>query len=189
MPIIGVIDSAKSGNLYAASYESISTVTVGAGGASSITFSSIPSTYTHLQLRLSAREVTGGFDQMYMRVNGDTGANYSKHNVGGSGASGLVYGGSASTSSVSIGVIGGSNQVANTFSVSVTDFLDYANTSKYKTIRALSGIDSNGTGYNWFASGLWQNTNAITSINIFPTGATDFAQYSHFALYGIKGVA
>lgn len=189
MPILGVVASSISGNLYSSSYDSIATVIVGAGGTPSVTFSSIPSTYTHLQLRVSAREVTGGFDQMYMRVNGDTGANYSKHNMGGSGSSGLVYGGSGSTSSVSIGVIGGSNQVANTFAVSVTDFLDYTNTSKYKTIRALSGIDSNGTGYNWFASGLWQNTNAITSINIFPTGATDFAQYTHFALYGIKGVA
>ena len=187
MPIIGVIDSAKSGNLYAASYESISTVTVGAGGASSITFSSIPSTYTHLQLRLSAREVTGGFDQMYMRVNGDTGANYSKHNVGGSGASGLVYGGSASTSSVSIGVIGGSNQVANTFSVSVTDFLDYANTSKYKTIRELGGCDNNGDGDIFFNSGLWQSTSAVNTLTFTVGGGTAFSQYTQFALYGIKG--
>ena len=185
-PILGIWASATTPN-FQTSFESISTVNVGSGGASSITFSSIPSTYTHLQLRFFGREVSGGFDQIYMRVNGDTAANYSKHNVGSSGNSGLVYGGTGGATSVSIGVIGGSNQVANSFSGSITDFLDYANTSKYKTTRSLSGVDSNGTGYNWFSSGLWQNTNAITSINLFPTGATDFAQYTQAALYGIKG--
>ena len=184
-PILGIWASAAS-SAAITSFESISTVTVGSGGASSITFSSIPSTYTHLQLRVFSREVSGGFDQIYMRVNGDTGSNYSKHNMGGDGT-GLTYGGSGTTSSVSIAAIPGSNQSANVFGASITDFLDYANTSKYKTTRAIAGVDSNGTGYNWFASGLWQNTNAITSINIYPAGIVDFSQYTHAALYGIKG--
>jgi hypothetical protein len=180
--------SALAGNetFYPNNFESIATTTVGSGGASSITFSSIPSTYTHLQLRVFSRAVSGGFDQIYMRINGDTGSNYSKHNMGGSGASGLVYGGSGGTTSVSIAAIPGSNQSANVFGASVTDFLDYTNTNKYKTTRAIAGTDNNGTGYNWFASGLWQNTNAITSINIFPAGSVDWAQYTHAALYGIK---
>jgi hypothetical protein len=70
--------------------------------------------------------------------------------------------------------------------VSVTDILDYANTNKYTTTRAIWGWDNNSTEGNIrFVSGLWMNTAAITSLKIVPESGA-FKQYSHFALYGIK---
>jgi predicted patatin/cPLA2 family phospholipase len=75
---------------------------------------------------------------------------------------------------------------ANIFGAGVIDILDYANTNKYKTVRALSGHDNNGSGYVNFESGLWMSTSAITSIKLFTAGNV-YAQYTQFALYGIKG--
>jgi hypothetical protein len=77
---------------------------------------------------------------------------------------------------------------ANVFGTFIIDILDYANTSKYKTQRGLGGADLNGSGYISFNSGNWRNTNAITSISLTPLYGSQFAQYSSFALYGIKGV-
>lgn len=161
------------------SYESIATVTVGAGGSSSITFSSIPSTYKHLQIRAMA---LGGNVYAYGNYNGDTGANYTFHNLAGDGASATAGAGTSQTRNfLSIGVSSSYPQVF------VTDILDYANTNKYKTVRSLSGTDTNGgTGYAVLWSGAWLNTSAINSIVITPSGGT-WNQYSSFALYGIKG--
>jgi hypothetical protein len=72
------------------------------------------------------------------------------------------------------------------FQGAVIDFLDYANTNKFKTTRALAGYDANGSGTISLTSNLWKYTNAIDSITLTPdTG--NFVQYSSFALYGIKG--
>ena len=76
----------------------------------------------------------------------------------------------------------------NGFAGFVSDVLDYANTNKYKTTRSLNGNDQNGSGYLWFASVLWMNTNAISTVTITTAGGSNtFNQYSQFALYGIKG--
>ena len=165
------------------SYESIATVTVGALGAANVTFSSIPSTYKHLQIRGIVRELTGGFDQAFMQFNSDTGTNYATHNLNGNGSS-AGAGATTTTSSMSVAAIPGVNQSANVFGGTVIDILDYANTNKYKTVRSLSGTDNNGSGYVWFASGLWQNTNAVSTITI--STSSNFVQYTQFALYGVK---
>jgi hypothetical protein len=168
------------------SYESIATVTVGAGGSSEVLFSSIPSTYTHLQVRCIARCTASTSDiDGYMQFNSDTGANYSWHFVYGDGSS---TGTSNGTSSNYISVIRttGASSSASRFGVGVIDILDYANTNKYKTSRSLSGQDQNGSGLLFLDSGNWRNTTAINAIRFYyPTG--NFAEYSHFALYGIKG--
>lgn len=166
-------------------YESIATVTVGSGGSSSIDFTSIPSTYTHLQVRGITRTTTGGLDINQIRFNSDTGSNYATHRIEANGSS-VSATATASTVCINGGLQSGSSTLSNTFGAMVFDILDYANTNKYKTLRHLDGIDANGTGLMGFGSGLWMNTNAITSITIFTFG-TDFAQYSQFALYGIKG--
>ena len=169
------------------SYESISTVTVGAGGSSSITFSSIPSTYKHLQIRALVRAthaVTNG--AWFAQYNSDTGSNYySYHLLYGNGSSaGAVAGGTGT--SMLWGDYVGANGAASTFGVAVVDVLDYQNTNKYKTSRGLYGFDLNGSGTIALASNLWMNTNAISSITLTPS-SNNFAQYSQFALYGIKG--
>ena len=169
------------------SYESIMSTTVGAGGTSTITFSSIPSTYKHLQIRIISRESLGSnFGGMYMQFNSDTGSNYAWHRVWGDGAS-TFAGASASTTAQLGAIIATTNGTASVFSASIIDVLDYTNTNKNKTMRSLTGLDYNGSGYVGLHSGLWMNTSAITSITINPDTSQNWQQYSSFALYGIKG--
>jgi len=182
-PILGIIASQISGHLWAPSgaYDSIATTTVGAGGTSSITFSSIPSTYTHLQIRGIGKN-TAGVDYV-LRYNGDSGSNYRGHVLYGDGAtpfSANTFGGTYTGNDIAFN--GGT-----TYFVSfVTDILDYTNTNKNKTLRGLYGVDENGSGQIALVSGLWMNTAAVTSITITAVSGT-FSQYSSFALYGIRG--
>lgn len=166
------------------SFESIATVTVGSGGSSSITFSSIVGTYAHLQVRMLVRQ-TSTSNGYTARFNSDTGSNYTRHLLIGTGSS-VAAAGDANQTKISLNDSAISTSTANVFGVSVCDILDYSNTNKYSTVRTLGGFDNNGGGTVMFNSGVWMNTAAITSITITPD-AGNFAQYSHFALYGIKG--
>lgn len=166
----------------ASSYESIATTVVGSTSQSSITFTSIPGTYTHLQLRYFSQNAAA--DTTVFRVNSDSGNNYALHVLNGDGAN-ISSGATATYSYGSFGITAGGT--ANVFATGIVDFLDYANTNKYKTIRSLSGRDYNGSGNIQFRSSLWQSTSAITSITVTTDSNHNFNQYSHFALYGIKG--
>ena len=148
-----------------------------------IIFSSIPQTFTHLQLRIFSRSssssagasVSAGF-------NSDGGSNYAYHYVGGNGAS--TFSGAATTqTSLYFGWSAGTTDTANVFSNCIVDILDYTNTNKYKTAKTLTGIDSNGSGLVGLWSGLWMSTSAITSITINPN---NFASGSTVQLYGIQ---
>lgn len=176
--------------LFDSDYELIERVNVGAGGSSSISFSSIPSTYRHLQVRALHRATTGAGDgTVYMRFNGDSSSNYSSHRLYGYGSS--AGGDSAvNATAVSAGQSMGATPSLQGFSAMITDVVDYANVSKYKTVRSLAGTDLNGdaSGAVFFNSGNWRSTSAINSITI-TTNQTSFAQYSTFALYGIKGAS
>lgn len=174
-----ILASVHSGAVtVAGAYESIATITVGAGGSSSETFSSIPSTYKHLQLRWFSRSSGGAYNPIF-RFNGDSGNNYSWHYIDGNGASATSGGGGTQNSILVAGIAG----TASTFAVGVMDILDYTNTNKFKTVRILQGADYNGSGAVDVWSGAWQSSSAITSIycGFFS------AQYSQYALYGIKG--
>jgi len=191
MPILGVIDSGKSGHqgipiISSSDYYSIATTTVGSGGASSITFSSIPSTYTHLQIRAISRStISGSGDGTYVQLNGDTGGNYAYHILIGTGSS-VVSVNATSYTYMYNGDTPGSTSTAGMFGVFVVDLLDYTNTNKYKTIRTLNGNDQNGSGSVRFVSGLWQNTAVVSSITVNSFNGAGFAQYTQFALYGVK---
>ena len=186
MPILGTVASQFSSKPFG-SFESIATATVGAGGSASIIFSSIPATYTHLQIRGSSKTNRSGAGQenIYYSFNSDTGSNYTQHGLYGDGTSAASYGTANLPGDGSI-IAFTANNDANIFGAQIIDILDYANTNKYKTVRSLSGFDINGGGYVLFSSTLWRNTNAITSIKLIGTG-TPWQQYSKFALYGIKG--
>lgn len=154
------------------------TTTVGAGGASSITFSNIPQNYEHLQIRSMIKQAANA--NYLMTFNSDGGANYSTHRLMGDGAS------ASSAAFTPIGAMYvGYVPSASYPAANITDILDYSNTNKYKTIRVLEGSDNNGSGYLTFWSGSWRNTNAIDTITLTPLSTT-FTQYSSFALYGIK---
>jgi hypothetical protein len=184
--ILGILDSGGAAAGGGTAYESIATVTVGSGGASEVNFSSIPATYTHLQIRGIFRGASGGLDLNQFRINTDTGSNYATHLMQGLGTSVDVSERTANTSCINGDLQPGSSSTANTFGASVIDILDYANTNKYKVVRHLGGVDMNGTGRVDFGSGVWLSTSAITAFRIFTFGV-NFAEYSQFALYGIKG--
>lgn len=188
---VGIYASQISGRLWApnGAYDALATVTVPSGGtAASITFAGIPAGYKHLQIRAIARASTGAANNAYITLNGDTAANYSHHQIYGDGAS-TGAGGVANQSASGVPMFNFTNSTyaANLFGVGVMDILDYANTSKYKTVKLLTGNDVNGSGgYIIMRSAGWRNTAAITSITFTPDGGSSFDQYSSFALYGVK---
>lgn len=169
-------------------YDSIATTTVGSGGAASITFSSIPATYTHLQIRAFARTNRSAVaDYALVRFNSDTtSANYRSHYLDGDGTTAASYD-FGNASGVLFQRFGAANASASIFGAGILDLLDYQNANKYKTIRNLGGTDTNGGGTIDLGSGVWLSTSAVTSITIAPGGGTLFNEYSSFALYGIKG--
>ena len=164
------------------SYESIATVTVGSGGQSTITFSSIPSTYKHLQIRAIAKSA-GAFTQGRVKVNSDTSSVYTLHQLTGNGSTATSNGYANEAGPVTIPIR--MPDTANIFGVIVMDILDYQNTSKFKTIRTLGGADLNGSGSMILSSNLFRSTSAISQLD-FDGNGENFAQYSQFALYGIK---
>ena len=186
MPILGTIASQVPANLsLPASYESIATATP---NGSDVTFTSIPQGYKNLQIRGIARTTRNdaSVDTVYFRFNGDTGNNYNVHAMSGNGS------GSPSTKfygapTVLWGPWSTPTALAasNMFSTLVMDIVDYSSSAKLKTTTMYGGSDVNGSGTTDLFSGLWRNTNAITSIRVFAEG--NFVNGSHFALYGIKG--
>ncbi len=166
------------------SYESIATSLVGSGGTAYVEFTSIPSTYKHLQIRYMVKNSSDAY-QTAMRFNSDTASNYSWHILSGNGSS------ASASDYPSVSYIGMPRNAApspsNTFYVGVADILDYGSVNKNKTVRALGGGDNNGSGHVDFTSGAWYNSStAVSTIRIYAT-AGNLAQYSSFALYGIKG--
>jgi hypothetical protein len=194
MPILGIVASGRQPALNASSYASIATVTVGSGGTATVSFTSIPATYTHLQIRLIGRtnRSAANSDQINVRFNSDSGANYStNHYLEGNGSS--AGAGTAGTSGNQMVVYrltaDGAPSLANAFGAYIIDILDYSNTNKYKTLRSLGGQNQNTTsnGALFYVSAAWMSTSAVTSITITPNVGPLFNQYSQFALYGIKG--
>ena len=172
-------------------YESIQTVTVGSGGSSSINFTSIPSTYKHLQIRGLARAINGGGSNTWgldAIFNSDSGSAYtSSHGLYGTGATAAATASATSQTKGTITNYPMSSATTNAFGIFVADILDYTNTNKYKTLRGLGGYDGNDTnGIVILRSFAWMNTSAITSITLTGGSGADFAQYSTFALYGVK---
>ena len=173
------------------SYESIATVTVGTA-TSTITFSSIPSTYASLQLRGLALDTNTSAAytslDVGIRFNSDTGANYARHFLLGTGAA-VDVGGTASTTTGSLIAASLRNvAAANMWAVSITDIHDYASTTKNKTVRCIAGANVNTADsvYVALSSSLWNSTAAINTITL-TRGQTNFAVGTTFALYGIRG--
>jgi len=157
----------------------IASVTVGAGGASSISFSSIPSTYTDLVVKLSARS-SGAVSDMLISFNGST-SNFTWRLVGGNGSSPF-----SSTGAASYGMLSNSSTTtSNTFASSDLYIPNY-NSSNNKSASIDAVNENNGTAASQYLDSiLWSQTSAITSIG-FSMSGSDFVQYSTAVLYGIK---
>lgn len=166
------------------SYESIATVTA-TGSQSTLTFSSIPGTYKHLQIRGIAND--GSDNGIVLRFNSDTGANYTQHRLSGNGTSASAAGSTGNSSAANIGWASGAT---NVYGASIIDIIDYASTSKYKTVRTFMGVDANASGGNtgavYLSSNLWLSTAAVTSVSIIDP-VLNFTAGTTFALYGVKG--
>ena len=192
MPIIGTIASSKltSNVLVAAAYESIQTFT-GNGSQSSFSFSSIPQTYTHLQVRIYVNNTNSGGDWrgVLFKANNDSGSNYYWHYGYRSGASSQ---GTSASQTTSYGNIMGC--ITNSFNgagTAIFDIYDYTNTNKFKTLTMLSGLSRNGQtggfayGEVYTGSQVWRSTNAINSLD-FTIATDNFGTGTVIALYGIK---
>ena len=167
-------------------FESIATVTVGSGGASSIEFTSIPGTYQHLQIRMIARTtISGAEDTIIFQVNSDTGSNYAWHSLVGTGSATAAGAGSSQTH-VRAFRSAGDTETASVFGAGVIDILDYADTSKNTTFRTSGGMDGNGNGQATLMSGVFLSTAAITSVKLYANTGPNLTQYTTAALYGIK---
>jgi hypothetical protein len=170
-------------------FESIATVTVGSGGAQTISFTSIPSTYQHLQIRgllRTERTNSSSGDVAQLTFNSDTGNNYALHALSGDGSAASANADS-SRANILLYRTSTDNNSASIFGAFVVDILDYASTTKTKTLRNFGGYDANGSGLIYVSSGLWNSTSAITSITIGPGGqSNDLDEYSTLALFGVK---
>jgi hypothetical protein len=169
-------------------YELIETQILGSAVAS-VTFSNLAtyaSIYEHLQIRAVAKTNFAGSwaDTMNIRLNSDTAANYSAHNLNGDGTS---VSSSSSTSATSMGLtlIAG-NATSTIFGPIVVDIVDAYSTTKNKTIRSLQGTYSAGFQVR-LVSGSWRNTASITTIGMTSANSSNFLTGSRFSLYGIKG--
>jgi len=182
MPILGIMASQISGHLWSpeGAYDALATVTLSAATAS-ITFSGIPSGYKHLQVRFIAAGT--GTPALYMRINSDSGANYTRHRLQGNGSSASADG---TTALNQVSIFGSPGLLTSpTFNAGVIDLLDYQNTNKNKTVRLLAGVDNNGSGNIELTSSLWSNTSAISTL-YFEASSGNLSQYSQFALFGVK---
>jgi hypothetical protein len=169
-------------------FVSIATVT-SSGSSATLSFTSIPSTYSSLQIRFMYRySAAVDTTNTLFTVNSDSGSNYAFHEINGNGTT-VAASGTATTTAMRYGRAPGTTTAANIFGVGIMDIHDYASTTKYKTFRTLYGCDAN-TGTTAYPvrlfSGLWQNTNAISTIT-FPAPSGTWASGTVFSLYGIKG--
>ena len=157
-------------------YDSIATTTLGSAAAN-ITFSSIPATYTDLRVVLTNPAGVATY-YLQMRLNSDTGTNYSRTQLYGEGT-GAISGRGTNNNFALLGYLTTTQPTFQTI-----DIFSYAGSTN-KTWLVTSNQDANGSGEVWRIVGLWRNTAAITSIQISrQTGNLDTGTTA--TLYGIK---
>ena len=186
MPIpLGVLAVAGAGAAGGgATFELIQT-TVLTSGFNTISFTNLPQTYKHLQIRVVTKINTSGNQSFNLQLNADTGSNYRTHYLIGTGST--VFSSDAGQStSMSIATAPG-NDASNQFGAAILDILDYNNTNKNKVVRCHSGqFGDSAFRQNRLASGLWLNTAAVTGVTIL-TGSPDMLTGTRVSVYGIGG--
>lgn len=162
-----------------ATYDSIATTTLGSA-SSSITFSSIPNTYTDLRIIWNISGVSGSTD-IPMRFNGNSTNSYSYTYLRGTGSS-IVTGGLINEGQI---FMTGGNTLQSGFAVSlIIDIFSYADSTNSKTVLAQYLNDRNGSGSVALNVGQWGNTAAINSVTLFASSQTLNAG-TNATLYGI----
>jgi hypothetical protein len=181
---------AGSGGEEGSTFELIESVILGSS-QSSVTFSSLgtyASAYKHLQIRLTTRTSGGTTNEdTFLRVNGDTGSNYTWHQIYGDNGGSIEALAYPNSTSMNPMVTAAASNTSTIFSQGIIDLLDAYSTTKNKTMRSIAGHNgSTGASYMLFRSGVWRNTSSITSLTLAPS-AGNFVTGSRFSLYGIKG--
>jgi hypothetical protein len=184
------------GETFPGYFESIATVVVGSSGASEIIFDNIPQNYTHLQIRFTARSTRdyngNSGDVIAVQINSGNINTTNAHWLYGNGSSAL-----AATNNPYIALItdvsgGAAYTHPSNFGSGIIDIIDYSNSNKNKTVKALSGFDTNGGPTNGdlgailLASSFYNTTASISRLRI--TCLVNFMQHSNFALYGIRSI-
>ena len=161
----------------------IQSVTVPSGGASSIDFTSIPSTYTDLCLKVSARTSrTSASDDLFFKFNTST-TSFSANYLQGTGSATPISGFYAQFA----GEANSSTSTTNTFSNSEIYIPNYAGSSnKSYSVDSVTEINSGTNNQLFLVAGLWSNTAAINQITVYSATGATFAQYSTAYLYGIR---
>jgi hypothetical protein len=160
-------------------FELIASSTVGAGGASSIDFTSIPSTYTDLCLKVSVRWSNAGPDGFNVSYNGST-SSFTARYLEGSGSAAA-----SGTATRFVGGLEGTGYTANTFGNVDIYIPNYAGSTN-KSYSSDTVTENNATqAYSHLIAGLWSNTAAINQITLAPSSGT-FVQHSTAYLYGVK---
>jgi hypothetical protein len=156
-------------------YTPIATTTL-TSNAASIAFTSIPGTYTDLVLQIQVAETTNGF--YYIRYNNDSSAIYSRTFLSGNGTAA-----SSGRSTAQTGISSGGNPAFPSASITTLNFMNYANTTTFKTaLSRYNRADSSTDALVW----LWRSTAAVTSIYIVsPYGGSDLETGTNATLYGI----
>jgi hypothetical protein len=174
-----------SSDLATSAFDTLGAVLLGSS-STGLTFSNIPQTYTHLQIRASVRTSRNDAttDVLTIQFNGVTTNSYSTHGLVGNRSSVTSYGYNPYPHPMYLDGMPSTTSTANIFGVGIIDILNYSNTSINTTVRAIGGTDFNGSGQVRFTSGVWNNTNAVTSIYFGSVGS--YLANSTFALYGIK---
>jgi hypothetical protein len=190
MPIpLGIFAVAGAISGPAGAYEQIATQLVSSSVAT-VSLSSIPSTYSHLQVRFTCKSSSGSAPlNMWVNFNGDNGANYAFHALAGFAPTTMSGQGYATTANIELINASISSQ-DNRFGAGIIDILDYRNTTKNKTIRSIHGVHADANnGIISIGSGHWRNTSAITSITFAANGGgtRTIESGSRFSVYGIKG--
>lgn len=179
-------DSVWDGVSAVGSMEVISAITL-SSAQPSVEFNNIPSTYSHLHMRVFIRSSrASSLDNLMIRFNNDTASNYYCHRLEGNGAS-IDIDGFGAASSVTAFLMPTAAETSNVFTGGYMDILDYTSTNKNKTYRNFYGFDANGSGYITLRSGFWFKTpEAITSIQLFSQNSANIVANSSFSLYGVK---
>jgi hypothetical protein len=182
----------KTGILASGAYEPIATATVTTSGVRTLNFSSIPSGYSSLQVRGIVR-VTAPSEtsmrSMLIKLNNSTTTTGAYHWLTGNGTSATASANSGGTSIYADVLIPTGADANPTYGAFTMDLIDYASTTKNKTMRMFFG--GNHSGYSadnviWLQSALWISTSAVNRLT-FDSPSFDFVVGSTFSLYGIKG--
>jgi len=186
---LGIFSAAGAGGVAGGTYELIES-NILTGNQASIDFSNLgtySSTYKHLQLRVTGRSTTtfgNENDSFYIRLNADSGSNYSFHQLFGNGSS-VSSAGSTSQTYAALLMMASNGAGASIFGAGVVDILDSYSTSKNKTMRSFTGVYVNTQRFAMIRSSAWLSTASITSITV---GSIDGSMVAgtRLSLYGVK---